>query len=93
MMRNLLFGGILATVMAFSAGAQEFNRIPSRWKWLSDDVVTFTYDGTYTDEQSFAVRAKDCKSMGRIPAPERYSDFPAHLHRRTRRRNSNLPSV
>lgn len=38
MMRNLLFGGILATVMAFSAGAQEFNRIPSRWKWLSDDV-------------------------------------------------------
>ena len=51
MMRNLLFGGILATVMAFSAGAQEFNRIPSRWKWLSDDVVTFTYDGTYTDEQ------------------------------------------
>ena len=78
MMRNLLFGGILATVMAFSAGAQEFNRIPSRWKWLSDDVVTFTYDGTYTDEQSFAVRAKDCKSMGRIPAPERYSDFPAH---------------
>ena len=78
MMRNLLFGGILATVMAFSAGAQEFNRIPSRWKWLSDDVVTFTYDGTYTDEQSFAVRAKVCKSMGRIPAPERYSDFPAH---------------
>ena len=78
MMRNLLFGGILATVMAFSAGAQEFNRIPSRWKWLSDDVVTFTYDGTYTDEQSFAVRAKDCKSMGRIPAPERYSDFPVH---------------
>lgn len=78
MMRNLLFGGILATVLAFSAGAQEFNRIPSRWKWLSDDVVTFTYDGTYTDEQSFAVRAKDCKSMGRIPAPERYSDFPAH---------------
>ncbi len=78
MMRNLLFGGVLATVLAFSAGAQEFNRIPSRWKWLSDDVVTFTYDGTYTDEQSFAVRAKDCKSMGRIPAPERYSDFPAH---------------
>lgn len=78
MMRNLLFGGILATVMSFSAGAQEFNRIPSRWKWLSDDVVTFTYDGTYTDEQSFAVRAKDCKSMGRIPAPERYSDFPVH---------------
>ena len=78
MMRNLLFGGILATVMAFSAGAQEFNRIPSRWKWLTDDVVTFTYDGTYTDEQSFAVRAKDCKSMGRIPAPERYSDFPSH---------------
>ena len=77
MMRNLLFGGVLAAVMAFSAGAQEFNRIPSRWKWLSDDVVTFTYDGTYTDEQSFAVRAKDCKSMGRIPAPERYSDFPA----------------
>ena len=60
MMRNLLFGGILATVMAFSAGAQEFNRIPSRWKWLSDDVVTFTYDGTYTDEAWAEAEKKSC---------------------------------
>ena len=36
----------LASVISY---AQEFNQVPRAWKWLDNDDVIFTYDGTYAD--------------------------------------------
>ena len=63
-----------ATVLG--ASAQEFNRIPWTWKWLSSGEVLFTYDGTFADSTAFAVNPADGKVRTGISAPEKYSDFP-----------------
>lgn len=66
----LSFAGIVA--------AQEFNTVPVAWKWLDNDRVAFTYDGSYSDSSAFAVRASTRKKTGSIYALEKYPDFPVH---------------
>ena len=36
-------------VVSMSVYSQNFNRIPLRWKWIDNEKVVFSYDGTYTD--------------------------------------------
>ena len=67
---------VLLSVAAFSAVAQEFNRIPRTWKWIGENEVLFTYDGTFADTTAFAVNAKNGKIRTGVAAPEKYSDFP-----------------
>ena len=73
-MKKLLFISLLLT--ALSVSAQEFNPVPRAWKWLDDEQVAFTYDGTYTDSSAFSVNARTCARAGGIKAPEKYSRFP-----------------
>ena len=58
------------------AGAQEFNRIPSSWKWIGETEVLFTYDGTYADSGAFSIDAKKNKKREGVSSPAKFSDFP-----------------
>ena len=60
------------------AGAQEFNRIPSSWKWISPTEAAFSYDGSFTDAKAFSVNAKKHSVTEGIKAPEKYSELPLH---------------
>ena len=65
-----------AVFASMPAGAQEFNRIPSSWKWLDNDKAVFSYDGTYMDSSAFAVKVRNHRRQVGISAPEKYSGFP-----------------
>lgn len=58
------------------AGAQEFNDIPQSWKWLGNEEVLFSYDGSYADSTAFAVNVRGWKRRTGVSAPEKYADFP-----------------
>ena len=76
-----LFGGSLnQSVAAPVADAAEnaFNRVPSKWKWISPQEVIFTYDGTYTDSTAFVFNARTGQTEHGVSAPEKFSDFPVH---------------
>lgn len=64
-------------VVSMSVYSQNFNRIPLRWKWIDNEKVIFSYDGTYTDAGAFAVKAGNHKIVNGVTAPEKYTDFPA----------------
>lgn len=84
MRKNLLCraAGICATVvaaatfMSMSAAAQDFNRIPSRWKWLDNSNAAFSYDGSFTDEGAFSVNVANYRKKDGLHAPYKYTDYP-----------------
>ncbi len=67
---------MVVMLLAVAAGAQEFNKVPRAWKWISDREVVFTYDGTYQDSTAFKVDARNGRRTEGVKAPEKYSDFP-----------------
>ena len=67
---------LCVATMSLSALAQEFNRVPRAWKWISQEDVVFSYDGTYADEGAFSVNARSGKVAEGVKAPEKYSSFP-----------------
>ena len=75
MNKNILLSTIFALV-ALCTSAQEFNPIPLSWKWLGNEDVIFTYDGTYEDAGAFSVNARNGKKTTGVTAPARFSDFP-----------------
>ena len=75
-MKKLIVTAVAMVLATMLAGAQEFNRIPSSWKWIGDSEVLFTYDGTFADEAGFAVNAKNAKRTEGVTSPAKFSDFP-----------------
>ena len=73
---NRVLAIVLLAVSALTAGAQEFNQIPRAWKWIGNEEVIFTYDGTYEDDASFVFNARKVKRIEGIKAPAKFSDFP-----------------
>ena len=67
---------MLLVLAAAGAWAQEFNDMPRAWKWIGNEEVIFSYDGTYYDSTAFAVNARTGKRIDEVMAPEKYSDFP-----------------
>ena len=67
---------LVAAFVAVAAVAQEFNRIPTSWKWIGETEVLFTYDGTYADSGAFSVDAKTGAKMEGVSSPAKFSDFP-----------------
>ena len=63
-------------LMTISASAADFADIPRSWKWISDDEVIFSYDGTYTDSTAFAFNAGSRRTISGVSAPEKYAEFP-----------------
>ena len=75
-MKKLIVTAVATMLAVMLAGAQEFNRIPSSWKWVGDSEVLFTYDGTFADEDGFAVNAKNGKRSEDVKSPAKFSDYP-----------------
>ena len=73
---NRVLAIVLLAVTALTAGAQEFNPIPRAWKWIGNEEVIFTYNGTYEDDASFVFNARKGKRTDGIKAPAKFSDFP-----------------
>ena len=69
---------LLCLSMAMSMAAQEFQRIPSAWKWLGNEEVIFTYDGSFADSTAFVYNAKSGKVKSGIKAPNKYQQFPVN---------------
>ena len=69
----LMIVSLMAAVTVFG---QEFNPIPRAWKWIDNDDVIFSYDGTFEDSTAFAVNARTGKRAEGAKAPARYADFP-----------------
>lgn len=76
MIKKVSLTALVILVSMSLCGAQEFNRIPSNWKWMSSDEVIFTYSGTYEDEGAFSVSARTHKVTEGVKAPEKFSSFP-----------------
>ena len=75
-MKKIFLLVCLAVVMALTAGAKEFEKVPVAWKWLDSKEVIFTYDGTFADSSAFAVDARTGKTRTGVSAPAKYSAFP-----------------
>ena len=75
-MKKIFLLVCLAVVMALTAGAKEFEKVPVAWKWLDSKEVIFTYDGTFADSSAFVVEAKTGKTRTGVSAPAKYSAFP-----------------
>lgn len=71
----LLLTMLLGFASAFSY-AREFNPIPRAWKWIDNDEVIFTYDGTYADSSAFVVNARTGNRTEGVKAPSKYAAFP-----------------
>ena len=70
---------VLVTVMLIavaSAAAQEFNPIPRAWKWLGNEEVIFSYDGSFADSSAFVLNARSGKRIEGVTAPAKFTDFP-----------------
>ena len=82
MKANRLFVAMaLLVAAAFTVQAQEW--IPAAYKWLNNNEVAFSYDGSYTDSTCFKLQVGKVKSgvlkttrTDGFQAPEKYADFP-----------------
>ena len=74
-MRKLMI--LLAAAAAcLSLRGQEFQNIPSRWKWISDKEVVFSTSPTYADSATFSVTVPSYRITKGVHAPDKYSQFP-----------------
>jgi len=69
---------ILALLLlgAAGAGVQAQNRMPAANKWLNNNEVAFTYDGSFTDAFTVNTKGNKWKVTEGVQAPEKYADFP-----------------
>jgi len=67
---------VLSAVAATGVFAYEFNQIPKSWKWIDNDEVVFSYDGTYADSSAFMVNARTGRRTDGVKFPAKYGDFP-----------------
>ncbi len=69
---------ILALLLLGAAGApiRAQNRIPYSNKWLNNNEVAFSYDGSFTDAFTINTRGNKWKKTEGVQAPEKYADFP-----------------
>ena len=74
-MKKIVLTLILGLVPAL-APAQEFNRIPLFWKWISDTEVAFTYNGSFKDDDAFSVDAPNLRVIPGTKVPARFTEYP-----------------
>ena len=63
-------------VAASGLRAQEFVPIPTECKWVSSDMVVYSYDGSFADDGCFGVKVPSWEVVKGVKSPERYSDIP-----------------
>ena len=74
-MRRIVLVMVMLMTMA-AASAQEFNLIPRAWKWLGNEEVIFSYDGSFADSSAFVFNARNGKRIEGVSAQAKFSDFP-----------------
>ena len=75
-MKRIIVSVIALMLAVVLAGAQEFNKMPRTWKWISDSEVLFTYDGSFADADAFAVNAKTGERRTGVSSPSKFAFFP-----------------
>ena len=69
--------GLLVTALASGMAQSRLQPIPVSYKWLSNNEVAFTMDGTYTDADGFVLKAgRQVTRTEGVNAPEKFADFP-----------------
>ena len=76
MIKRLVSIAVLLLGLSAVAVADEFERIPFMWKWVSNERVVFTYDGSFNDEKAFAVDTRYYDVVEGVKAPAKYSEMP-----------------
>ena len=76
MIKRLFSIAALLLGLSAVAGASEFNEIPFLWKWVSNERVVFTYDGSFNDDRAFAVDTRYYEVVEGVKAPARYAQMP-----------------
>lgn len=56
--------------------AQDFQKIPVSWKWLSNKEVAFSYDGRFESSEDFIVSVPSKRSTKGVNAPAKYAAPP-----------------
>ena len=74
-MKKYLLALVLSGICVLAA-AQEMKRTPVAWKWVSDTLAVFSYDGSFDDGDAFGVDARSLHVQPGVKAPERFADFP-----------------
>ena len=75
-MKKIFLLVCLAVVMALTAGAKEFEKVPVAWKWLNEREAIFSYDGSFADSAAFVVDARTGNRRTGVKSPAKYSEFP-----------------
>ena len=75
-MKKMMLAVLAATLLAASLGAQEWNRVPVLWKWISNTEVAFSYDGSFMDPDAFAVSAPKHTVRTGVKAPGKFPQMP-----------------
>ena len=73
---NRFFTIVLLTLVSVTVRAQEFNPVPRSWKWIGNEEVIFSYNGTFADDAAFAVNARTGRQRTGVSAPAKFSTFP-----------------
>ena len=76
MIRKMMLAALAATLLAAGLAAQEWNRVPMTWKWISNGEVAFSYDGSFTDPEAFAVSAARRTVRTGVRAPGKFPQMP-----------------
>ena len=56
--------------------AQTFKSVPYAYKWLNNKEVSFSYQGTFTDDACFKLVMPKGTRVEGVKAPVKYADFP-----------------
>ena len=74
---NRIFTATAALLLCAAVHAQDgLQPVPRAWKWLDNNEVAFSYNGTFTE--AFAVDAKSGKVREGVYAPEKYIEYPVN---------------
>ena len=74
-MKRILIA-VMSLMVSASVFAQEFNPIPRAWKWLGNEEVIFSYDGSFKDEGAFLLNARSGRRTTGVTSPARFATFP-----------------
>ena len=61
---------MVASAVVTAAAAQEFENVPKSWKWIGNEEVIFSFDGTFTDSTAFSINAHTGSRNDGVKAPE-----------------------
>ena len=74
--RAAALAALLSSLASKAAFADEFNRLPVRWKWLSPNEAAFSYDGSFRDEEAFIYNIRKGSFSYGVNCPDRLPSKP-----------------